>query len=76
MLVPLDLRLTTFSLEDGSEFAGQFRSESIDDEEEALVGEEADGCGACDWDAEVDMGDGFDADIAALFVCCSVNCDD
>jgi hypothetical protein len=40
------------------------------------VGEEADCCGACDWDAEVvGMGDGFDADIAALFVRSSVNCD-
>lgn len=73
----LDLRLRTFGLEDGSGFEEGFRSESIEEEVEVvLVGEEAEGCGVCDWDAVVvGMRNGFDVDIATRFVRCSVHSD-
>ena len=64
MLVPLDLRLITLPLEGGSGFE-EFCSDSIDDNEEALVGGET---GGCAWDCDVvvvGMGDGFESDIAA-----------
>lgn len=79
MLVPLDLRLMAFGLEGRSGLEDRSRSESVDDEDvEARVGEEAEGCDECDWDWDaevVGMGDEFDVDIAASFVRCSVDSD-
>jgi hypothetical protein len=67
MLVPLDLRLMTRPLERGFGFEG-FRSESIDDNDEATVGGEAGGC-SCAFDVVVvGMGEEFEADIAAPLV--------
>jgi hypothetical protein len=53
--------------DEGSGFEGSC-SESIDDNDEVVVGGEAGGC-ACDSDAVVvGMGEGYEADIAAPFL--------
>jgi len=67
MLVPLALRLMARPLEGGPWFEG-FRSESIDDNDEAVVGGQAGG-GACACDVVViGMDEGFEADIAAPLI--------
>ena len=72
MMVPLDLRLMIFGLEGASRFEG-CPSEFTEDKDEALVGEGADGCACACEVVEADMGDGWEADIAAPFMRSSVN---
>lgn len=70
-MVPLDFRLLTFGLEGESVLDG-LCSKSIDEEDEVLAGDEADGSGY-DCDAElVGMGAEFEADIAASLLCSCV----